>query len=259
MMQQPPSLWPWLEGLSHARFVDLTHAFDENIPHCESFQPASRTTLFSHRRGEGTLGHGFLAHEYRHVGQWGTHVDPGAHFVEGRRFLDEIPVSEMVLPLVVIDVQRHVQADPDYCIRLDDVLEWESRHGRLPPRAFIAKRSGWSRRWPSQARMMNRDAQGVAHFPGWSLDVLRLLFEERRAIACGHETTDTDSGISISRGDVSLERYVLDRDAWQIELLALPDDLPEAGSVVIASWPKPKTGSGFPARVFAIVPEEYRP
>lgn len=99
---------------------------------------------------------------------------------------------------------------------------------------------------------MNRDASGTAHFPGWSLDVLRFVFEERRATACGHETTDTDSGLSISRGDVSLERYVLERDAWQIELLASLADVPEAGAVVVASWPKPKAGSGFPARVFAI-------
>jgi kynurenine formamidase len=30
--------------------------------------------------------------------------------------------------------------------------------------------------------------------------------------------------------------------------------VPEAGAMVIASFPKPKNGSGFPARVFAILP-----
>ena len=39
-----------------------------------------------------------------------------------------------------------------------------------------------------------------------------------------------------------------------IELLANLDKVPEAGAIVVATFPKPKGGSGFPARVFAIVP-----
>jgi kynurenine formamidase len=41
--------------------------------------------VFGLKPSEGTLGSGFLVHEYRHVGQWGTHVDPPAHFIEGGR------------------------------------------------------------------------------------------------------------------------------------------------------------------------------
>jgi len=32
------------------------------------------------------------------------------------------------------------------------------------------------------------------------------------------------------------------------------DQVPESGAIVVVSFPKPKGGSGFPARVFAIVP-----
>ena len=39
-----------------------------------------------------------------------------------------------------------------------------------------------------------------------------------------------------------------------IEMLTNLDLLPEWGSLVVASWPKPYKGSGFPARVFAILP-----
>lgn len=31
-------------------------------------------------------------------------------------------------------------------------------------------------------------------------------------------------------------------------------EVPEASALVVVSFPKPKDGSGFPARVFAIVP-----
>jgi kynurenine formamidase len=68
----------------------------------------------------------------------------------------------------------------------------------------------------------------------------------------GHEQTDTDPGLATSRQDFALETYVLAQNRWQIELMANLDGLPEAGAALIATWPKPLRGSGFPARVFAI-------
>jgi kynurenine formamidase len=43
---------------------------------------------------------------FTHVGQWGTHVDPPAHFIRGLRTVDQINPKEMILPLVVIDVHE---------------------------------------------------------------------------------------------------------------------------------------------------------
>ena len=102
--------------------------------------------------------------------------------------------------------------------------------------------------------MQNKDAAGVAHYPGWSLEVLKALFEDRRITACAHETTDTDPGVATSRGDYSLETYILTSDHYQIELLANLDAVPESGALAIVSFPKPSNGSGFPARVIAILP-----
>jgi kynurenine formamidase len=181
-------------------------------------------------------------------------VDPPAHFVPGLRFQDQIPVTEMILPLVVLDVHEQAAADPDYVVTTDDLAAWEARHGPVPEGSFIALRSDWSHRWPSQERMLNTDGDGVHHYPGWSLDVLMTLFEDRDVTACGHETTDTDPGIVVSEGRAPLERYVLGRDRYQIELLTALDQVPEHGAVVVATWPKAHNGSGFPARVFAICP-----
>ena len=52
----------------------------------------------------------------------------------------------------------------------------------------------------------------------------------------------------------SLETYILSTNHYQIELLTNLDQVPEAGALVVVSFPKPKGGSGFPARVFAILP-----
>jgi kynurenine formamidase len=84
--------------------------------------------------------------------------------------------------------------------------------------------------------------------------VLKLLYEERGITASGHETTDTDPGFATTKDDYSLESYILGTNHYQIELLANLDQVPEAGGIVIVSFPKPGNGSGFPARVIAIVP-----
>lgn len=244
-----------LAALKKCRWVDLTHAFHPGIPHCNSFEREQRTTLYHYDPGVGVRGHGFLAHEYRLVGQWGTHVDPPAHFARGLRFLDEIPVTEMILDLVLIDIHRQAQRDPDYCVSMDDVRAWESRHGRIPGGSFVALRTDWSQRWPDQNRMLNRDEVGIAHFPGWSVEVLRYLCEECGIAAAGHDTTDTDPGVVVSRREAPLETYILAQDKWQIELMTNLEQVPESGALLVASWPKPLRGSGFPARLFAICPQ----
>ena len=101
--------------------------------------------------------------------------------------------------------------------------------------------------------MENKDANGVAHYPGWSLAALKYLYEERKSAASGHETMDTDPGTATSKDDYSLETYILSTNRCQIEVLTNLDQVPEAGAIVVVSFPKPKGSSGFPARVFAIL------
>jgi kynurenine formamidase len=252
--EEAPSLWKIVEVLQSKQFVDMTHAFYPGIPHWPGFDNEERVTTYYYDQGIGKKGSGFLAHEYKIPGQWGTHVDPPAHFVRGKRFLDDISVKEMVLPLVVIDVSKQVEQDPDYQITMGDVRAWESKHGEVPANSFVVMRTDWSKRWPNPEKMRNADEKGVAHYPGWSKEVLTYLYEKRGITASGHETTDTDPGIATSKGDYSLETYILSRDKYQIELLANLDRVPEYGAIAIVTFPKPRKGSGFPARVFAILP-----
>lgn len=243
-----PTLDQIYATLSTKRFVDLTHAFGTEIPHWKGFEKMRTRTLYTIDKD------GFKVDEFCHVGQWGTHVDPPAHFHQGLKTVDEIDPKDMLLPLVVLDVHGKVAKNPDYVLTVDDVKAWESRHGRIPEHAFVAMRTDWSKKWPDDAAMQNRDKAGVAHYPGWSLPVLKLLYEERKIAASGHETTDTDPGVATTKDDYSLESYVLGTNHYQVELLANLDEVPESGALVMVSFPKPEHGSGFPARVIAIVP-----
>lgn len=247
-------LWGVQKLLASKKYVDLTHAFAPGIPRWPGFPDETRKTIYWYDKRPDTMGSGFFSELFTHVGQWGTHVDPPAHFIKGLRTVDQIDPKEMILPLVVIDVHREAAADPDYTLSLERVKKWEKDHGQIPGGAFVAMRTDWSKRWPDATKMENKDAQGVAHYPGWSLTTLKYLYEDRKITASGHETTDTDPGVATSKDDYSLETYILSTNHYQIELLTNLDQVPEAGAIVVASFPKPKDGSGFPARVFAIVP-----
>jgi kynurenine formamidase len=242
-----PTLTEIYATLANKRFVDLTHAFGPNTPHWKGFEPMKVRNLYAYDAG-------FKADEFSLPGQWGTHVDPPAHFHKGLKTVDQIDPKDMLLPLVVIDVHEKAAKNPDYVIGLDDVKAWERRHGRIPERSFVAMRTDWGKKWPDDAAMQNKDKAGVAHYPGWSKEVLQFLYEQRRITASGHETTDTDPGLATSKDDYSLESYVLGLNHYQIEMLANLDQVPEAGALVMVTFPKPEAGSGFPARVIAIVP-----
>jgi len=254
MNAEEPSLARIQQILVGKKLVDLTHTFEPGIPRWPGFPDEKRETIYWYEKGKGTMGEGFFSEIFTHVGQWGTHVDPPAHFIRGLRTVDQIELKEMILPLVVIDVHAEAAKNPDYTLTLERVKKWEADHGAIPTGSFVAMRTDWSKRWPDTKALENKDDKGVAHYPGWSKEALVYLYEDRKITASGHETTDTDPGTAASKDDYSLETYILNTNHYQIELLTNLDQLPEAGAIVIATFPKPKGGSGFPARVFAIAP-----
>ena len=90
-------------------------------------------------------------------------------------------LKEMVYPLVVVDKSAACAANADYELTIADLQEWEQEHGTIPEGAFVAFRSDWSKR----ADMNNYDENNQPHYPGWKLDALHWLVEERRIGAIG--------------------------------------------------------------------------
>ncbi len=237
-------------ALGNTRIVDLTHAFFPGQPHHPALPDEEVRAVIDFESGYSSL-----VHQYRIVGQWGTHIDPPLHYHSSGCSLDELPVDQSVLPLVVLDIRDRVSSDPDATPSLADVASWEKNFGTIPKKAFVALRTDWSLRWPDVDAMENRGRDGFSHRPGWSLEVLEFLVEKRDIAAIGHETSDTDPGYAVSaKGDYSLERYFLGTGRWQVEFLANLRDVPPSGALIFVGWPKPKGGSGFPVRAIALCP-----
>ena len=234
--------------LKKKEWVDLTHTFGPESPHFSAFDAAEFTTLFDHDDG-------FFSQSFKFAGQYGTHIDAPIHFVRDTRYLDELGLKELVLPLVVIDKSKESDANHDFTLTVEDILKFEAQHGQIEAGTFVALRTDWSKRWPDNEAFCNKDADGNNRIPGWGLAALQFLFDERKVKAVGHETFDTDSAIDFQKNQALLgEYYVLEQDTYQIELLTNLDKVPAKGAVIFNIVPKPEKASGFPVRSFAILP-----
>ncbi|MCQ4088277.1 cyclase family protein [Saccharibacillus sp. JS10] len=237
-----------LKLLKQKQWIDLTHTFGPNSPRFAAFAPAEFETLFTHDDG-------FFAQRFSFAGQYGTHLDAPIHFVRDTRYLDELELKELVLPLVVIDKSREAAANADYSLTVEDIEAFEDQHGQIEAGSFVALRTDWSNRWPSQEAFENKDAEGNNHAPGWSLQALEFLFRQRQIAAIGHETFDTDSAADYTKnGSLISEYYVLEQNTYQVELLKNLHLLPPKGAVIFNIVPKAEKASGFPVRSFAILP-----
>ena len=237
-----------IQLLKSKEWVDLTHTFGPNSPHFFMFDDAKFETLFSHDDG-------FFAQQFTFPGQYGTHIDPPIHFVRDTRYLEELELKELVLPLIVIDKSKEAEVNNDYTLSVQDILSFEAVYGEIEAGTFVALRTDWSKRWPDKESFSNKDADGNNHIPGWGLEALQFLFNDRKVSAIGHETFDTDSAVDFRRsGKLDGEYFVLEQDTYQIELMTNLDKLPPKGAAIFNIVPKPEKASGFPVRSFAILP-----
>jgi kynurenine formamidase len=140
--------------LSHAKYIDLTHALAPG----------------------GPLGEGFVAFT----------VGP-AHENEHGATISDIPATVALRPLVVVNVAPKVAKDPGYQATVAEIKSWERRHGPVPAGSVVMIRSDWSKKWTDPKRFT------AAPFPGVSLEALEYLHLKRHILMHGHEPLDTDN------------------------------------------------------------------
>lgn len=187
----------------------------------------------------------------------GTHFDAPIHWITGRDLpanaTDTIPADRFVGPACVIDVTSDVERDPDFLLTPERLEAWERQHARIPRRAWVLLRTGWSaRRTPSS--FINAGPDGP-HSPGFDAATSRLLAHERDVLGVGVETIGTDAG-QAGRFDPPFPNHAIMHGAGKFGLASLCnlDQLPATGAVVIAAPLKLVNGSGSPLRVLALAP-----
>ena len=245
------SLWPVYEqSLKSAKYVDLTHRITPHIPVWHGFGPSRfmPTVDPATKRPYTYKKDGFEATHYNlSTDQLGTQLDPPAHWNPYFPAIDELPPTFAVRPLVVIPIQQKVAADPGYQMEVEDIHEWEHRHGRIPPGSVVFIRSDWSKAWPDPALADQKQ------FPGVKLAALKFLHLERHILFHGHEPLDTDTTPTLEG-----EAWLLRNGYTQAEGVAHLDKVPEKGALVAIGYPKFQGGTGGYARYIAICPHDWK-
>ncbi|MGD8322268.1 MAG: cyclase family protein, partial [Gemmatimonadota bacterium] len=175
--------------------------------------------------------------------QFGTQLDPPAHWAPEYPSIDELPVTYALRPLVVISIVDQVAEQPGYHLQVADIEEWEGRNGRIPEGSVVMVRSDWSKDWPDPA-LATRTV-----FPGVSLDALEFLHEQRHILFHGHEPLDTDTTPTLEGED-----WLMHHGYAQAEGVAHLDQVPETGCLVAVGYPRFKGGVGGFASYVAICP-----
>jgi kynurenine formamidase len=240
---------PTLDDLASGRLrmVDLAWPLSEKSAYWpgDNYKPFELTTIATLDR-DGVLSKAFSMPEHL-----GTHVDAPNHFERGQPSVDQIPALQLFGPGVVIDVSAAAGMNPDYEVSLEDIRKFEATAGRIPEGAIVLAYTGWSRFWTDVARYQGKDAMGRLHFPGFSLAAAQFLVQERHVRGIGLDTLSVDPGLS---RDFPVHHALGKAGRFGLENLANLKDLPPRGFYLFVAPIKIATGSGGPARVFAIVP-----
>jgi kynurenine formamidase len=249
-------LWSVYDSaLSHARYIDLTHTITPNMPVWKGFGPATFEPAVDPATGRPYTyaQDGFEATAYRiATDQFGTQLDPPAHWAPEYAGIDELPPTYAVRPLVVISIVRQVRRDPKYALQVSDIRRFEKRRGRIPRGSVVMVRSDWSKRWtrdPERAKALAADPV----FPGVSLRALKFLHLKRGILFHGHEPLDTDTTPTLEG-----ESWLMHHGYTQAEGVTNLAAVPATGCLVSIGYPKFKGGLGGYARYVAICPPATR-
>jgi D-alanyl-D-alanine dipeptidase/kynurenine formamidase len=238
--------------LARARIVDLTWPFDATTLYWPN--SPSGFELKSLHYGPTPGGYFYSANTFCAPEHGGTHLDAPIHFAEGARTSDQVPVSQLIGPAIVIDVRRQAAADPDYRLTPGDVRDWETAHGPIPKGVIVLLRTGWGGRWPDRLRYFGDATPGDTtrlHFPSYGREAAELLVGDRGAAVLGVDTASIDYGPS---QDFIVHQVAMRANVPGLENVAHLDEVPDTGAWVAALPMKIAGGSGGPVRIVAFIP-----
>ena len=75
--------------------------------------------------------------------QTGTHIEALAHFGKGRLTVDEIPLESLIGEAIVINIAEQARKEPDYELTVDDLKNWEEKHGRISDGSILFVLTGF--------------------------------------------------------------------------------------------------------------------
>ena len=227
---------------AHSGVIDMTHTLHHDFP---TWSGEAEFTLH-HEYKFAESGYNLMRIDmYEHCG---THIDAPLHFSADGASVDEIPVSQLVAPLCVVDIAARAEGDADTMVTPDDLRAWIAANGDIPDNACVAMHSGWAGKVGSDAF---RGFDGtLQHYPGFHVEAVQMLMEETGTSSIAVDTLSLDPGNS---QDFATHYAWLPTGRFGIENVANLDQVPAAGATILIGAPKFRGGTGGQARIMALV------
>ena len=146
----------------------------------------------------------------------GTHIDAPAHCCKNGKDVSSLQLSDLIAPLIVLDVSHKMTSD--YAISVEDIDEFEARYGRIPENSFVLGYTGWGSKWPDVASYRNVGSDGRMQFPYFSQKAAAVLLE-RGVCGIGIDTLSPDAPLVVDNYPVhhlflSAGKYIVENVAY---------------------------------------------
>ena len=223
-------------------FVDLTHKLTK-----EFNPPAGRTRIAMEAIDGSGVKVGMLLNQLTLVEHTGTHIDVPRHFGREGKSLGELPLSDLIVPLAVIDMRAKAAANSDVAVEPADILAWERRHGQLPKGCCVAMWADWR---PLERRQIPGGAGASPGSPGFGPAVSDFLMKERDVRAIAVEAGSIDIGTNGPAYPV--HQAWLRSGRWALEFVTNLDKVPLSGALMIVGAAPIEDATGMPVRLMAM-------
>lgn len=181
----------------------------------------------------------------------GTHLDAPAHFAPDGERVHTITADRLVVPAAVLDVRAECEADPDFHLTAEDLARLEARDGAIEAGSAVLLYTGWDRHLGDAAYLGGTVAEDL-HFPGFGADAAEVLVG-RGVVGLGIDTLGVDPGVETG---YPVHHITLPAGLWHLEGLVNLAELPPRGATLVAGVIRLVEGSGAPARVLALPPDQ---
>ena len=237
--------------LSKGKWIDLTYSFSDST----LYWPNNKINFKLDTQFNGTTAGGFHYTSFQFCApeHGGTHLDAPIHFAANHQTADQIPLDHLTGNSIVVDVSENALKNRDYLVSVNDFMNWEKQHGKIPDDAIVLLRTGYGKFYPNAEKYFGTAERGDAaipklHFPGLDPEAAQWLIKNRHIKAIGLDTPSIDYGQS---KDFKSHQILLGENIPVFENVAHLDQLPSTGIFVMALPMKIQGGSGGPLRIVA--------
>lgn len=235
------------EAVRLTHIVDLTHTLSGKFP----IVPVPGLTFpFDQKPIASLAKNGVFAEEWHMIAHNGTHMDAPNHYIEGGRSMAGYDVHELIVPVVVIDIRKKAQKDPDTQLTLEDLHAWEKRYDPIPRRVAVFIYSGWDEKANLDPKtFVGLDSEGRTHFPPLSKEAVEFLVKERDIVGVGVDTLSFDQVEPTQKA--ASHKALLGANKWGIECINNLGEIPPKGAMIFAGALKVEGASASPIRLVA--------